>query len=796
MTDIQHNANGPDAVDGQRPEPAGPAPGLMARQPRQGGYGPVTDRDWSQQPYRHPAAAWGAALSVGKVIARQRLPIAGPKALVEMNHPIRGYDCPGCAWPDDQDGLLLDICENGIKHVTWEMTHKRVGPWFFAAHTVTELAQWTDFELEDAGRLTDPMVYDAELDRYVPISWDAAFALIGEELRGLPTPDAATFYTSGRLSNESSYIYQLFMREFGTNNMPDCSNMCHEASGRALTASIGTGKGTTDVQDWAEADLLFLLGVNAASNAPRMLTTLAAMVRSGAQVVHVNPLVEVASTKTIVPHDFLDMALFRSSRTGSLDLQVAPGGDMALMRAIAKVVFEAADTDPTALDREFLAEHTVGLEEYRALVQATGWDELVAASGLSEAQLRQAGELYLRAGRTIVSWCLGVAQHEHAVDMIREFMNVLLLRGNIGRPGAGPAPVRGHSNVQGNRTCGINHHSPAALLDALDAHHGITAPRTPGLDTVGSIEAMHRGDVAVFVALGGNFVLAAPDTDYTAEALSRCALTVQVSTKLNRSHLVHGRKALILPCLGRTEIDTQRDGPQGQTVEDAMSMVHVSYGKKKPASEALLSEPEIIARMARATLPDSTTPWEEYVANYDRIRDDMAVVLPGFAGFNDLIKNPTGFRIPQPARERVFATASGRAQFSHAPLATAAHPPEPDMLVLQTMRSHDQWNTTIYSNNDRYRGVKNIRELIFLNPADMAARGIADGALVDIVSTSKDGSQRALRSYRAIAYDTPKGSAAGYMPEMNVLIGHSDYSAQSDQPLAKSIHIRVTPAGQ
>jgi molybdopterin-dependent oxidoreductase alpha subunit len=377
--------------------------------------------------------------------------------------------------------------------------------------------------------------------------------------------------------------------------------------------------------------------------------------------------------------------------------------------------------------------------------------------------------------------------------MIREFANVLLLRGNIGRPGAGPSPVRGHSNVQGNRTCGIDHHAPTGLLDALDAHHGITCPRTPGLDTVGSIAAMHRGDVQVFVSLGGNFVLAAPDTDFTAAALARCALTVQVSTKLNRSHLVHGRKALILPCLGRTERDIQRDGLQGQTVEDAMSMVHLSVGRKKPASENLRSEPEIIARMARATLPHSRIPWEEYTANYDRIRDDMAVVLPGFAGFNELIRKPLGFRIPQPAREREFVTGSGKAEFSSAPLHDV-RPPAADMLVLQTMRSHDQWNTTIYANNDRYRGVKNIRELIFMNDADMAERGIPDGSLVDIVSTCKDGSQRELRSYRAIAYNTPKGSAAGYMPEMNVLIGHADYSAQSDQPLAKSINIRVTPA--
>ncbi|WP_268748204.1 molybdopterin dinucleotide binding domain-containing protein [Microbacterium sp. CH12i] len=415
-------------------------------------------------------------------------------------------------------------------------------------------------------------------------------------------------------------------------------------------------------------------------------------------------------------------------------------------------------------------------------------------AGLTETQLRAAGQLYLNAGKTIISWCLGISQQEHAVDMVREFMNVLLLRGNIGRVGAGPAPVRGHSNVQGNRTCGINHHSPAWLLDALDEVCGITSPRKPGLDTVASIHKMHEGAVKVFVSLGGNFVLAAPDTHYTAEALSGCRLTVQVSTKLNRSHLVHGKKALILPCLGRTERDEQAGGLQGQSVEDAMSMVHLSVGKKKPASEHLLSEPDIIARMARATMPDSATSWEAYAADYDRIRDVMAKVLPGFEGFNELVRQPNGFRIPQPARELDFRTLSGKAEFS-APALYDVLPAADDMLVLQTMRSHDQWNTTIYSNNDRYRGVKNLRELIFMHEADMRERRIEQGDFVDIVSTSKDGSQRELRKYRAVAYDTPRGSAAGYMPEMNVLIGQADYSAQSDQPLMKSIHVRVARSG-
>lgn len=772
----------------------GAALGLMSSEPRQGGYGPVTTRPWSQEDYEHAAAGWGAALSVGEVLLESKRPVSGALAMFTMNHPIKGFDCPGCAWPDDQKGLKLDICENGMKHVTWEMTHKRVGSGFFSQHTVTELSQWTDHELENAGRLTEPMVYDPETDRYAPISWDDAFRLIGEELRALDSPDEATFYTSGRLSNEASFLYQLMIREYGTNNMPDCSNMCHEASGRALTASIGSGKGTTTVEDWEQTDALFLLGVNAASNAPRMLTALSDAVKNGAQVVHVNPLIEAASRRTIVPHDFGDMALFKTHETGTLDLQVRIGGDMALMRGIAKVVFEAAETDPNALDTEFIAEHTQGIEQYRAVVEATPWAELVQQSGLTEEQIRAAGAIYLKADKTIISWCLGVSQQEHAVDMVREFTNVLLLRGNIGRPGAGPAPVRGHSNVQGNRTCGINHHSPAWLLDKLDEVCGITSPREPGLDTVASIHKMHEGAVKVFVSLGGNFVLAAPDTTYTAEALSQCALTVQVSTKLNRSHLVHGEKALILPCLGRTERDEQPGGLQGQTVEDAMSMVHLSVGKKKPASEHLLSEPDIIARMARATMPGSATPWESYGRDYALIRDVMAKVLPGFEGFNELVSHPNGFRIPQPARERDFRTPSGKADFS-APALHDVRPAAEDMLVLQTMRSHDQWNTTIYSNNDRYRGVKNLRELIFMHEDDMRDRRIWQGDLVDIVSTSKDGTQRELRQYRAVAYDTPRGSAAGYMPEMNVLVGNADYSAQSDQPLMKSIQVRVTRSG-
>ncbi|GAB17810.1 putative oxidoreductase [Gordonia effusa NBRC 100432] len=768
-------------------------PGLAPTVPRQGGFGPLTDGKWSSKPYRHAAASWGAAQSVGMILAKQRELGRGTHSMFVMNHSD-GYDCPGCAWPDDNK-LTLDFCENGVKHVTWEMTPKRVDSRFFAEHTVTELADWTDFDLENQGRLTEPMRYDPDTDRYLPISWASAFEMIGGTLRSLASPDQASFYTSGRLSNEATFLYQLLAREYGTNNVPDCSNMCHEASGRALTASIGTGKGTVDTHDWEQAELLFVMGNNAASNAPRMLTALAEATRRGAKIVHINPMVEVGATKTIVPHEMLEMALFRATKTSDLNLQVRPGGDLALIRGVAKTVFEAAATDPTVLDNEFLAEYTHQLDEYRALVESTTWDDLVTQSGLAEELIREVGRWYIESGKTIISWCLGITQHEHGVDTVREIMNLLLLRGNIGREGAGPSPVRGHSNVQGNRTCGINHRPSAAFLDKLDEVCGIVSPREHGLDTVATIEAMNAGEVRVFVGMGGNFVMAAPDTAYTAAGLRNCDLTVQISTKLNRSHLVHGREALILPCLGRTEKDERAGGVQGQTVEDAMSMVHISVGKRRPASPQLLSEPAILTGIAEATLPDSATPWSWYADDYDRIRDVMAKVLPGFEGFNDLIKQPGGFRIPQPARERDFRTPSGKAEFSLAPLPNVI-PDDADVLILQTMRSHDQWNTTIYSNNDRYRGIKNIRELIFLNETDMAERGLSEGDFVDITSTSKDGSVRTIRRFRALRYDLPKGAAAGYMPECNALIGIADYSTQSDQPLMKNVPVRVTASAE
>ncbi|MFD6100849.1 FdhF/YdeP family oxidoreductase [Nocardiopsis flavescens] len=751
------------------------------------------NEQWSQRDYRHPAAGWGAAGSVLKILAKEGEWVDGPRAVFRMNHENGGFDCPGCAWPDDLKGLKLDICENGIKHVTWEMTHERAGKEFFAAHTVSELRTWSDRELEAQGRLVGPLAYDAASDRYVPVSWEDAFTLVGRHLRGLDSPDGAAFYTSGRLGNEASFLYQLMAREYGTNNLPDCSNMCHEASGRALTQALGTGKGTVDLKDWETADALFIMGVNAASNAPRMLTALAGAQRRGAKIVHVNPMVEAAARKTIVPHEFVDMALMKATPTGDLNLQVRPGGDMALMRGIAKVLLERAESDPKAVDPEFVERHTAGFEEYRALCADTPWEELERQSGLSRERILAAAEIYHRSRRTIVSWCLGITQHEHGVDTVREIVNVLLLRGNLGREGAGPSPVRGHSNVQGNRTCGIDHRPEPEFLDRLAQVCGIDPPREPGLDTVRVVRAMHRGEVKVFVGMGGNFAMAAPDLPYTAQGLRKCDLTVHVSTKLNRSHLEHGREALILPCLGRTERDVQHSGVQSSSVEDSMSMVHLSVGMKRPASPHLLSEPAIIAGMARAALPDSVVPWEDYVADYDRVRDTMARVLPGFEDFNRRVRLPLGFRIKQPARELVFLTPSGRAEFSCAELPDVV-PAEEGVLVLQTMRSHDQWNTTVYSDDDRYRGVKNLRALVLMHAGDMRDRGIGEGDPVDIESVSRDGTRRRLEGYLALAYDLPRGSAAGYMPEMNVLIGAADHSTQSDQPLMKNVLVRITPA--
>ncbi|GBE63669.1 oxidoreductase alpha (molybdopterin) subunit [Mycobacterium sp. MFM001] len=753
------------------------------------GCGPGEGRP-KKRDYHHPAAGWGAAMSVSKVLLQRRELLEGPQVIVRMNHENGGFDCPGCAWPDNRKGLRLDICENGIKHSTWEMDPKRVGADFFAVHSVTELLTWSDFALEDAGRLTQPMVYDPQSDHYVPIEWERAFALIGETLRGLDSPNQASFYTSGRLGNEATFLYQWFVREFGTNNFPDCSNMCQEASGVALLSTLGTGKGTVDLVDWEEADALIIMGVNAATNAPRMLTALVEAHRRGAAIVHINPLIEAAATRTIVPHEMLDMALFRATDISTMNIQPRTGGDFALIRGVAKALLETANDDPGAIDELFIERYTRGFGEYKAACEAVSWPEIEHQSGVLVDQIRALADVYRKARATIIAWCLGVSQHAHGPDAVREIVNLLLLRGNIGREGAGPCPIRGHSNVQGNRTCGVDHHPSKEFLDRIAAACEIDVPREHGLDVVATLNAMHRGDVKVFFGMGGNFALAAPDTAYTFEALRQCDLTVHVSTKLNRSHLVHGRRALILPCVARTEIDRQASGIQSITVEDSMSMVHLSVGMKEPASPHLLSEPAIVAGMAEATLPNSKTPWRELVADYDLIRDRMAKGLYGFEDFNRRVRQPLGFRIRQPARELVFLTDSGKAEFSAAELPDVV--PSEGQLILGTMRSHDQFNTTVYSDDDRYRGVKNLRTLLFMNTTDMAEMGISEFDYIDITSIAKDGTRRSVYGYRAVGYNIPRGCAAGYMPELNVLCPIGNFNAESGQPVMKHVPIEVT----
>ncbi|MFT6835804.1 MAG: molybdopterin-dependent oxidoreductase alpha subunit, partial [Francisellaceae bacterium] len=580
---------------------------------RADGEGPNEGKKPSQSNYKHATGSWGATFSVASVILKKREPIRATKAVFKMNHESGGFDCPGCAWPDDLKGLKMDICENGIKHSTSEMTRKACDPDFFAKHKVSSLKSWSSYQLEQVGRITEPMVYQAETDHYVPISWDKAYKMIGDKLQNLNSAHEAAFYTSGRLSNEGTFIYQLLTREFGTNNQPDCSNMCHEATGRALKISLGTGKGTVDLVDWQKSDAIFLLGINAASNTPRMLTALTEGVKEhGAKIVHINPLIEAGSKKAITPHDIKDMLLFKSTATGSLNVQPRIGGDFALLRGLAKIILEEAEENSFAIDKEFIQNHTSGFEEYKSLCESESWDSLEFQSGVSKEKIYKMARIYIDSQSCIFGWCLGITQHEHSVDTVREIVNVLLLKGNIGREGAGPSPVRGHSNVQGNRTCGINNRPDEEWLKKMDDACGIVSPREHGYGTVSSIEAMFSGKLKVFIGLGGNFVKAVPDPVYTESAVQNCELTVQISTKLNRSHIIHGKDALILPCLGRTEIDEQASGNQSVTVEDSMAMVHISKGMNKPLSKKMRSEISIVAGIATASLPNTKTPWGEY----------------------------------------------------------------------------------------------------------------------------------------------------------------------------------------
>jgi molybdopterin-dependent oxidoreductase alpha subunit len=747
--------------------------------------------------YHHPAGGWGALKAVSEHLIEQHIAIKGAATLSCMNQPA-GFDCPGCAWPDPKHTSSFEFCENGAKAVAWEATSKRCTPEFFAAHTVTELAGWSDYQLEMVGRLTHPMAYDAASDHYVPVSWDDAFATIGAHLNALPDPDMAEFYTSGRTSNEAAFLYQLFVREYGTNNFPDCSNMCHEATSVGLPQSIGVGKGTVLLEDFDKADCIFIFGQNPGTNSPRMMTNLRDASRRGAAIISFNPFRERALERFQHPQSPVEMATLTSTQISSRLYQVRVGGDAAAIKGIMKVLVEADETartdgQPEILDWAFIREHTLGIEALANDLKATRWDDIERYSGLSRQEIEHAAHVYMKAERAIIVYGMGITQHRRGAQNVQQLANLAMLRGHIGREGAGICPVRGHSNVQGDRTVGITETPGNDFLDRLEQRFGFKPPRKHGHNVVKALEAMIRGEVKIFVAMGGNFAAAIPDLPRTREALGNLDLTVQVSTKLNRSHLIHGRDALILPCLGRTEVDIQARGPQSITVEDSMSMVHASAGRNKPASEHLLSEPAIVAGMARATFANrSVVDWERFISNYDHVRDAIEDVLPIFQSYNERIRLPGGFHLVSTARERIWATPSGKAHFLlYDGLGEDAREDDLEVLWLSTIRSHDQYNTTIYSNSDRYRGVYGQRDVVFINQSELDKRGLMDGDRVDLVTLSSDGIERRVRNFRAVGYSFPDGCCAAYYPEANPLVPLYAYDPVSFTPSSKGIPIRI-----
>ncbi len=735
------------------------------------------------------AGGIGALVAGAKMLWRERAVGPGTAALLRLNQP-GGFDCPGCAWPEGGDRTRLDFCENGLKAVAAETTSKRADAAFFAAHTITDLSGRDDYWLEQQGRLTQPMIYSAGTDRYVPIGWDDAFAAIAEALRALGNPDRAAFYTSGRTSNEAAFLYQLFAREFGTNNLPDCSNMCHESSGVALGESIGTGKGTVTLADFDESDCILILGQNPGTNHPRMLTVLEQARKRGARIVAVNPLREAGLLRFIHPKDTLAMLSGSPTDIASLYLTPLVGGDLAVLKGLCKCVLAAEAARPgQVLDRAFIEEHTEGFAAFAKEIRDESWEAIEREGGVSRLEIEEVAELYCRSQRVIACWAMGLTQHKKAVATIQHVVNLLLLRGNLGRPGAGACPVRGHSNVQGDRTMGITEKPAPAFLDRLDAVFGIRAPREHGADVVHTLKAMAEGDIKALVAMGGNFAAATPDRDLTEKALRSCDLTVHISTKLNRSHLILGKQALLLPFLGRSELDIREGRNQRVTVEDSMSMVHASTGNKPPASAHLLSEPAIVSGLARAVMPESRVPWEDMAADYDRIRDRIAEVVPGFADFNRKIETPGGFYLGNAAGRREWNTGGGKARFVPHPLERITL--RAGELRLMTLRSHDQYNTTLYGLDDRYRGVKGERRVVFLNAADMAARGLENGDRVDMIGVDAAGAKRVARDFKATAYDIPKGCAGAYFPETNVLVPVDSVAERSNTPTSKFIPVTL-----
>jgi molybdopterin-dependent oxidoreductase alpha subunit len=756
----------------------------------------------AQPPSDEPPAKLGHASTVAGGIpalratmeyaARQTGIARGARILMHTNQ-TSGFDCPGCAWPEPRDRAAIEFCENGAKAVLSEATTRRVDPEFFRRYSVAELAEHGDHWLNEQGRIIHPMVLRAGATHYEPLSWDDAFALIGQELRALDSPDEALFYTSGRTSNEAAFLFQLFARAFGTNNLPDCSNMCHESSGTGLKEVLGIGKGTVQLEDFDAADAIFVVGQNPGTNHPRMLTTLEAAAKRGAMIVSVNPLAEIGTMRFAYPQD--PVALLGDATTlARMHVPVRINGDVAFFQGMMKAMLEAEARSPgQVLDREFIDAHTEGFADLERALAAHAWDTIERSSGVDEATIRKAAQVAIESSATIVTWAMGLTQHENAVDNVQAIVDFLLLQGNIGKPGAGVCPVRGHSNVQGDRTMGIYHAMPDPWLDRLGAEFHFSPPRATGVDTVEAIHAMHDRKASVFFAMGGNFLSAAPDTERTAEALRRCRLTAHVSTKLHRGHLVTGTQGLILPCLGRTEVDLQGGRPQYVTVEDSMGLVHASHGSLPPAGDQLLSETRIIARLACAALDGEGPPieWESLADDYDRIRESIARVVPGCQGYVEKVREPGGFALRNAARERVFETRSGKARFTvHEP---PVHKLGPGQLLMMTVRSHDQYNTTVYGLDDRYRGVRGGRRVVLVNERDARERGLAEGDWVDITSHFRD-ERRVARRFRVAYYAIPLGCCATYFPEANVLVPLGSVARKSNTPASKSVVVSFARA--
>ncbi len=764
----------------------------MARKRRDGSDDVDPDRLRVSPPKDWAAGVPGVLVSLQHAL-REMGPRRSLKTLTAMNQ-TDGFDCMSCAWPDPPHRKTAEFCENGAKAVAWEADPLLVPTEFWAEHPAAELASKDEFWLGQQGRLVEPMYKPADSEYYRPIGWDEAFQRIADELTALDSPDEATFYTSGRTSNEAAYAYQLFVRSFGTNNLPDCSNMCHESTGAAMVETIGIGKSTVSYDDFALADLIIIMGQNPGTNHPRMLTALAEAKRAGASIVAVNPLPEAGLMRFKDPQRPSGV-LGKGTSLADQFLQIRLGGDQALLQALCRRVLDAEAAAPgTVLDHEFLATSCSGLEELTAHLAALDDQQVIAATGLDLAQIDELAGRYLAADKVIVTWAMGLTQHRKAVDTIKEIINLLLLRGNIGKPGAGASPIRGHSNVQGDRTMGIWEQMPAFFLDALQAEFGFDPPRHNGYDVVESIRKMRDGAVKVLVALGGNLVSAISDTQVAEAAIRRTRLSVQISTKLNRSHGVVGEQAIILPTLGRSEIDRQAGGEQFVTVEDSVCAIHASRGVVEPVAPQLLSEVAIISRMAAAVLGDTVAvDWAGFEGDYDLIREHISRTITDCENYNAKVREPGGFILPHPPRdERTFPTPSGKALLTVNELELIQLPV--GRLLLQTLRSHDQFNTTIYSLNDRYRGIHHGRRVVFVNPDDLVALRLSDGDIVDLHSEWTDGIDRMVSEFRIVGYPTARGCAAAYFPEANPLVPLDSTANRSNTPTSKSIVVRLEPS--